>query len=96
FTLDIPAGKRIALVGPSGGGKSTVLNLLLRLFDPDEGRILIDGQDIRKATISSVRLSSALLTQEPVLFDDTILTNIRFGSENASEEDIIRASKAAA
>lgn len=96
FTLDIPAGKRVALVGPSGGGKSTVLNLLLRLFDPDEGRILIDGQDIRKATISSVRLSSALLTQEPVLFDDTILTNIRFGSEDASEADIIRASKAAA
>jgi subfamily B ATP-binding cassette protein MsbA len=96
FTLDIPAGKRIALVGPSGGGKSTVLNLLLRLFDPDTGRILIDGQDIRHATIASVRLSSALLTQEPVLFDDTILTNIRFGSEDASEDDIIRASKAAA
>jgi len=96
FTLDVPAGGRIALVGPSGGGKSTILNLLLRLFDPDQGRILIDGQDIREATIASVRLSSALLTQEPVLFDDTILANIRFGSEQASEEEVIRASAAAA
>jgi subfamily B ATP-binding cassette protein MsbA len=96
FTLDVPAGGRIALVGPSGGGKSTILNLLLRLFDPQSGRILIDGQDIRDATIASVRLSSALLTQEPVLFDDTILANIRFGSESASDEEVIRASKAAA
>jgi subfamily B ATP-binding cassette protein MsbA len=96
FTLDVPAGGRIALVGPSGGGKSTILNLLLRLFDPQSGRILIDGQDIREATIASVRLSSALLTQEPVLFDDTILANIRFGSESASDEEVIRASQAAA
>ena len=95
-SLDIPAGARIALVGPSGGGKSTILNLLLRFFDPQSGRILIDGHDIRDVTVASVRLSSALLTQDPVLFDDTILANIRFGSENASDEDVITASKAAA
>jgi subfamily B ATP-binding cassette protein MsbA len=96
LNLDIPAGCTVALVGPSGAGKSTVVNLILRFFDPDQGRILIDGQDVRQATIASVRLASALLTQEPVLFDDTIKANIRYGSEDASDEAVIAAARAAA
>ncbi len=95
FSLDIPAGSRVALVGPSGAGKSTVINLMLRFFDPEQGRILVDGQDLRSVTISSVRLSNALLTQEPILFDDTVRANICYGSEGASEDAIIAASKAA-
>jgi len=95
FSIDIPAGSRVALVGPSGAGKSTLINLMLRFFDPDQGRILIDGQDLREVTISSVRLSSALLTQEPILFDDTVRANICYGSEGASQEAIEEAAKAA-
>lgn len=96
FDLDIPAGTKVALVGSSGAGKSTVINLILRFFDPQEGRVLIDGQDVRQATIPSVRLASALLTQDPVLFDDTILANIRYGSEDASDEAVFAAARAAA
>ncbi|MBP0574200.1 ATP-binding cassette domain-containing protein, partial [Mycobacterium tuberculosis] len=66
FDLTIPPGSRVALVGPSGAGKSTVINLLLRFYDPTAGRILIDGQDIRAAALGSVRRAAALLTQEPV------------------------------
>lgn len=96
FSLDIPAGKTVALVGPSGAGKSTVLNLLLRFFDPQQGRILIDGQDISKVTLSSLRMATALLTQEPFLFDDTIHANIAYGSEAASRADVERAARMAA
>jgi subfamily B ATP-binding cassette protein MsbA len=96
FNLEIPAGCKLALVGPSGAGKSTVLNLILRFFDPVGGSILIDGQDLRDATIPSVRAASALLTQEPVLFDDTIAANIAYGSDWASEEDIMAAAEATA
>ena len=95
FQLTVPAGKRIALVGPSGAGKSTVLNLLLRFYDPVSGAVKIDGQDIADCTISSVRLASALVTQEPVLFDDTIRANIMYGSEGASEEQVVAAARAA-
>jgi subfamily B ATP-binding cassette protein MsbA len=95
-TLDIPAGCRVALVGPSGAGKSTIINLVLRFYDPRQGRILIDGQDIRQATLGSVRLASALLTQEPVLFDDTIRANIGYGSPKASVEEIEDAARRAA
>lgn len=96
FNLDIPAGQKLALVGPSGAGKSTVLNLILRFFDPTGGSILIDGQDLRDVTIASVRGVSALLTQDPVLFDDSIAANIAYGSEGASEEAIAAAAEAAA
>jgi subfamily B ATP-binding cassette protein MsbA len=96
FSLDIPAGQRLALVGPSGAGKSTVVNLALRFFDPQEGSIRIDGQDLKDVTIASVRAASALLTQEPVLFDDTIAANIVYGSEGASDEAVIAAAEAAA
>jgi subfamily B ATP-binding cassette protein MsbA len=96
FDLEIAPGQKVALVGLSGAGKSTVLNLILRFFDPTGGSILIDGQDLRRATLKSVRAASALLTQEPVLFDDTIAANIAYGSEGASEEAIVAAAQAAA
>ena len=96
FSIDIRAGEKLALVGPSGAGKSTVLNLILRFFDPKSGAILIDGQDLRDVTIPSVRAASALLTQDPVIFDDTIGANISYGSEGASEEAIAAAAEAAA
>ena len=96
FSLDIPAGKTVALVGPSGAGKSTVLNLLLRFFDPQQGKILIDGQDISEVTLSSLRMATALLTQEPFLFDDTIYANIAYGSNGASRADVERAACMAA
>ena len=96
FDLAIPAGSRVALVGASGSGKSTAVNLVLRFFDPDQGRVLIDGQDIRRATVASVRRASALLTQDPVLFDDTIAANIRYGSEGASDAEVEAAARQAA
>ena len=96
FNLDIPAGKKVALVGPSGAGKSTVLNLILRFFDPENGAVLIDGHDVRDVTIASVRGAMALLTQDPVLFDEPIATNICYGSEGASAEAMMAAAEAAA
>jgi ATP-binding cassette, subfamily B, bacterial MsbA len=96
FNLELLAGRKLALVGPSGAGKSTVLNLILRLFDPKSGTIEIDGQDLRDVTIASVRAASALLTQDPVIFDDTVAANIAYGSPGASEEEIAAAAAAAA
>jgi len=96
FSLTVPAGAKVALVGPSGAGKSTVLNLVLRFYDPIQGRILMDGQDIAEATLSSVRQASALLTQDPVLFDDTVRANIMYGSEDVDPAAVEAAAKAAA
>jgi ATP-binding cassette, subfamily B, bacterial MsbA len=96
FSLEVPAGSKVALVGPSGAGKSTVLNLVLRFYDPQCGQILIDGQDIRNATLASLRTGCVLLTQDPVLFDDTIAANIAYGSPGAAREDIVNAARAAA
>ena len=94
--FDVAPGKKIALVGPSGAGKSTVFNLLLRFYDVDEGKITIDGQDIRDVTISSLRASMALVTQEPFLFDETVTANILYGRPGAGTEDVIAAAKSAA
>jgi subfamily B ATP-binding cassette protein MsbA len=96
FNLEVAPGQKVALVGQSGAGKSTVFNLVLRFFDPVAGAILIDGQDIRTATLASVRGASALLTQEPVLFDDTIGANIAYGSGSATDEEIAAAAEASA
>jgi len=92
----VPAGKRIALVGASGAGKSTILNLILRFYDPNGGRLLIDGQDLRDVTIDSLRRAIAFVGQETQLFDTTIRANIAYGRENASEDDIVAAARAAA
>jgi subfamily B ATP-binding cassette protein MsbA len=95
-SLTVPPGRTVALVGPSGAGKSTLVNLTLRFFDPDGGKVLIDGQDIKHATIDSLREATALVTQDPVLFDDTIRANIAYGSKPVDEDQVIAAAKAAA
>jgi subfamily B ATP-binding cassette protein MsbA len=96
FSLAVPGGKTVALVGRSGAGKSTVINLAARLFDVSAGRILIDGQDLRDVTLASLRQAIAIVSQEVTLFDDTIRANIALGRLDASEADIIAAAKAAA
>ncbi len=98
FGLNFKAkpGQTIALVGPSGGGKSTIINLIARLYDVTDGKITIDGTDIRDATLTSLRNSMALVSQDITLFDDTVATNIGFGKDGASAEDIEIAAKAAA
>ena len=96
INLRIPHGKTTALVGPSGSGKSSILNLIPRFYDPDKGNVKIDNQDIKELTISSVRSSLALVSQEPVLFDMSIYDNILYGKPEASREEVIDAAKAAA
>lgn len=88
-------GQTIAFVGPSGSGKTTILNLIPRLYDPTRGRVLIDGQDIRKATVASVRRAVSLVSQDVTLFDDTVRANIAFGRLDASDAEIVAAAKAA-
>ena len=95
-SLSVPPGRTVALVGPSGSGKSTMVNLTLRFFDPDRGSVLIDGQDIRSVTIDGLREAIALVTQDPVLFDDTVSANIAYGTKPAEQSEVIRAAKAAA
>ncbi|RKQ68486.1 ABC transporter ATP-binding protein [Oceanibaculum indicum] len=95
-SLAVPAGKMAALVGLSGAGKSTVLNLIPRFYDVTAGRVLIDGADIRDVTISSLRRNIALVSQEVMLFDDTIRANIAYGSPDADEEAILAAARNAA
>ncbi|HUH17701.1 ABC transporter ATP-binding protein [Albibacterium sp.] len=91
----IPKGSTIALVGPSGGGKSTLMDLIPRFMDPLKGRILIDDKDIRDLKVDSLRNLMGIVNQDLVLFNDTIANNIAFGIENASEESIIAAAKIA-
>jgi len=93
--LKIPTGKTVALVGHSGGGKSTIMSMILRFYDPNSGSVKLDGHDIRNLTLKSLRRSMSVVNQEVMLFDDTILENIRYGKEDATEEEIIRAAKMA-
>jgi subfamily B ATP-binding cassette protein MsbA len=95
-TLDIPAGKKIALVGPSGAGKSTIFNLLLRFYDAQGGTIAVDGQDIQSVTMESLRAAIGVVTQEAVLFDESIASNIALGKPGASPGDINAAARNAA
>ncbi len=96
FTLEVPGGKTVALVGRSGGGKSTVMNLVPRLYDVTHGRITVDGQDLRDVSVASVRGAIAIVSQDVTLFDDTVANNIRLGRLEASEAEVIEAAKAAA
>ncbi len=96
FNLDVEGGHTVALVGRSGAGKSTIVNLVPRLFDVTGGAIRIDGQDIREVTLASLRSSIALVSQDVTLFDDTIRTNIALGKLDATDEEIVAAAKAAA
>ncbi len=95
FTLEIPKGEVVALVGASGGGKTTVANLLPRFWDPDEGRIAIDGVDLRDATLASLRSQIALVTQETVLFDDTVRANVAYGRPDVPLSEVERAARLA-
>ncbi|EGW30539.1 uncharacterized protein SPAPADRAFT_63381 [Spathaspora passalidarum NRRL Y-27907] len=87
-TFTIPAGEKVAIVGPSGSGKSTILRLVFRFYDVNEGRILIDGQDIRDVTLESLRHNIGVVPQETPLFNDTILENIRYGRLSASDDEV--------
>ncbi len=91
----MPAGEILAIVGPSGSGKSTLANLIPRFFDIKEGSLLIDGLDIRDVTLKSLRDQIALVTQQTILFNDTIRNNIAYGDQKRSEEDIKKAADAA-
>ena len=95
-TLDIPAGQKIALVGPSGAGKSTIFNLLLRFYDASSGTIAVDGQDIRGVKLESLRAAIAVVTQEAVLFDETVADNIALGKPGATLGEIKAAARNAA
>jgi subfamily B ATP-binding cassette protein MsbA len=95
INLDIEPGEMIALVGPSGAGKTTLVSLLPRLYDLTAGRLLVDGVDVREATLRSLRACLAVVPQEPFLFGTTVKENIGFGREGATEEEIVAAAKAA-
>jgi len=95
INLTINKGKTIALVGQSGAGKSTMVDLLPRFYDVTEGEILIDGHNIRNLNLHDLRNLMGIVTQEPILFNDSFLNNIAFGVDQASEEEIIRAAKIA-
>ncbi len=95
-SLSVPAGKLVALVGPSGAGKSTILNLIPRFYEVDSGVIKIDGIDVQDATLESLRRNIALVSQEIILFDDTVRANIAYGRPDASEKEITQAAKNAA
>ena len=94
-TLKIPAGQSVALVGPSGAGKSTFVNLVPRFFDPQQGSILIDGHDLRQVRQADLRANIALVSQEPVLFNESILENIRLGRPDATDAEVHAAARLA-
>jgi ATP-binding cassette subfamily B protein len=95
LSLKLKVGRTIAIVGPSGSGKSTLLNLILRLYTPDEGRLTIDGVDIRRVTRESLRRSMAVVFQENMLFNMSIRENIRLGKEGATDEEVEEAARRA-
>jgi len=95
INIDVRSGEIIALVGMSGGGKTSLVNLIPRFFDASEGAVFVDDVDIRDISISSLRGQIAIVTQEPILFNDTVRNNIAYGNQNASDEDIENAARAA-
>jgi len=95
FSLDVKAGETIALVGSSGAGKTTVINLIPRFWEPTSGRIFFDGTPIDEVSLKSLRAQIALVSQDVVLFDDTIAANIAYGSNHATREAIEKAAEAA-
>ncbi|XP_013417448.1 ATP-binding cassette sub-family B member 7, mitochondrial [Lingula anatina] len=96
LSFTVPSGKRIAIVGGSGSGKSTIIRLLFRFYDPEQGRILVNGQDIRDLKMDSLRKEIGVVPQDTVLFNDSIFYNIRYGNVNKTEEDVYYAAKLAA
>lgn len=95
LNLDIHAGEKIAIVGPSGGGKTTLCNLIPRFYNLDEGEIILDGQNIRKYTLKSLRRNIGMVQQDVYLFSGTVYENIAYGRDNASREEVIEAAKRA-
>jgi subfamily B ATP-binding cassette protein MsbA len=95
ITLHVKMGEVIALVGMSGAGKTSLVNLLPRFYDISEGQILMDGQDTRRVALKSLREQIALVTQQTILFNDTVRNNISYGSRSRSDEEIMEAAKAA-
>lgn len=95
FSLDVKSGSKIAIVGPTGCGKTTFINLLMRFYETDEGRISIDGVDIKKMARDELRKSYGMVLQDSWLFSGTIMENLRYGNENATEEEVISACKSA-
>lgn len=95
-SMEVAAGKTVALVGPSGAGKSTILNLIPRFYDVDSGSVTIDGTDVRDVTMGSLHAGIALVSQEVTLFDDTVRANIAYGRAGAGEDEIVEAAKFAA
>lgn len=95
INLNVAVGQRIAVVGPNGCGKTTLLSMIPRLFDPATGRILIDGQDIASATLASIREQIGVVTQQTMVFNDSIFANIAYGNLEASESEVIAAAKKA-
>lgn len=95
LNITFPAGKTTALVGPSGGGKSSIINLVMRLYDPESGSVTIDGQDLKSATFRSLRERMSYVGQDTFLFSGTIRHNIALGREGATDDEIVAAAKAA-
>lgn len=95
INLIIEKGKTVALVGPSGGGKSTLADLVPRFYDPQQGQVLLDGTPLTDYELDSLRKLMGVVTQESILFNDTVFNNIAFGMENVREEDVINAAKVA-
>lgn len=94
-SLEVGFGERVAVVGPNGSGKTTLLSLVPRLFDPDEGRVLLDGHDIARHGVRSLRRQIGVVTQEVVLFEGTVRDNVKYGTRGVSDDDIRRALEAA-
>ncbi|ADL70057.1 ABC transporter related [Thermoanaerobacterium thermosaccharolyticum DSM 571] len=95
FSADIKPGQKVAIVGPTGAGKTTIVKLLMRFYDVNSGRILIDGHDIREFTRSDLRSLFGMVLQDTWLYNGTIMDNIRYGNLNATDEEVIKAAKAA-
>jgi ATP-binding cassette subfamily B protein len=95
LSFEIPAGQTVAVVGPSGAGKSTLARLLFRFYDVQDGRITIDGQDIRQVTQASLRAAIGIVPQDTVLFNDTVAYNIAYGRPGATQDEVVAAAQAA-
>jgi ATP-binding cassette subfamily B protein len=95
FTLTVNPGETVALVGPSGAGKSTVFSMLLRFYDPQSGGVTLDGVDLRALTLPDLRGAIALVPQETIIFSGTAADNIRFGRQDANDDEVVEAARAA-